>query len=1023
MVKQGGLENEDQVGLLCRQMLNIYAAEVRHKVLDMIIKTMEMDYLRLFIVHHGLHILWVWMVEANDTEMKVAILNLLRILPVTNKTILTKLKVWNMVERWARNDSELVIEPELSQDEGKDDIGGEDVDMKEDTKSQDKEGEAVSAEEEENDEANKIISTQDNGDVGANPDALVDEIVDEKPAESEEIDPKKKTVGTIARMLLEQWKDLPEIFRIPRAPKRKPEEEEEDVEKENQPEEPEDEKNDDQYSHRHHHRHRHRRYHHHHHRHHQSYRKKFRRYNDNWNEPKGMESNRIEVITTNRNDDDVVTDESLNGEDNQDLSAVIEIPCQDIDNYEETMAAEESQKAVFYRITFLADALSICTNTDVPIEEVASMFPQIKYDSDIGWMYEDGDVIDLEEYQKSLDSFVFLIQCIIEAEEESRPLDLRGLKTLYESSIIQLTDEEFNPLEHILHLFQQYQQQQQQSETEDAVDAEECLMPTEEDGENIEVNDAELEQPEERVVVEEGVEPDGGDKVCSQEYFEQTDVMVPDEVAQEYHAQQCPPAEEIDEIATVEMLDFELPLPAVAIDNIDYNQLEYEGDVDDLYGHMQPRTVDQIYPRAGVYYELPTGETIFVEVHDKAETTSIDLECGITVPLALDTTRKLTEKPLPPGWKYHCVDGQYYYYNKAKQVSQWHTPTHEEEMLRAEAERRRVEAEEEERLRAEADAERLKFESAVQESIEAQAMAANGGDQAELQPEPESEERLEEPEPELQAPPESEAVEQQEIRQPPEPQQEVEPEPQEEVEHEPQEEVEPEPQQEIELESQGEIEPEPQQEIQPQPEPQQEIEPQPQQEFEHEPQQEIEPEPQQEFEPEPQQEFESEPQHQPEVYQEPEQWMSQENGHNFDNETFDDREVLMTTTTSSSKRKNIEQFKSQVSQFIVRCLNPFRRRDCQHARICNDNDFKYLARKVSLIGCLCLCLDLKFIALCLFTICLQLSHSVYGKEIKACKHADELAFNELMMRKSKEYVKRYMKQFGERYDRNKSWEG
>lgn len=42
----------------------------------------------------------------------------------------------------------------------------------------------------------------------------------------------------------------------------------------------------------------------------------------------------------------------------------------------------------------------------------------------------------------------------------------------------------------------------------------------------------------------------------------------------------------------------------------------------------------------------------------------------------------------------------------------------------------------------------------------------------------------------------------------------------------------------------------------------------------------------------------------------------------------------------------------QMSQFIVQCLNPYRKPDCKLGRISNTEDFKHLARKVrqSLLG-------------------------------------------------------------------------
>ena len=51
--------------------------------------------------------------------------------------------------------------------------------------------------------------------------------------------------------------------------------------------------------------------------------------------------------------------------------------------------------------------------------------------------------------------------------------------------------------------------------------------------------------------------------------------------------------------------------------------------------------------------------------------------------------------------------------------------------------------------------------------------------------------------------------------------------------------------------------------------------------------------------------------------------------------------------TPCSTRKVLEHFRVKMSQYVVHCLNPYRRNDCKQGRILNNDDFKYLARKVS----------------------------------------------------------------------------
>ncbi|CAG2105531.1 unnamed protein product [Medioppia subpectinata] len=78
-----------------------------------------------------------------------------------------------------------------------------------------------------------------------------------------------------------------------------------------------------------------------------------------------------------------------------------------------------------------------------------------------------------------------------------------------------------------------------------------------------------------------------------------------------------------------------------------------------------------------------------------------------------------------------------------------------------------------------------------------------------------------------------------------------------------------------------------------------------------------------------------------------------------------------------------------MSEYVVHCLNPYRRPECKKGRILNNTDFKYLARK--------------------------LTHTIMGKEIKQCKSLEQLSCNESVKTKTKEYVKKYMARFGPFY--------
>ncbi|XP_048880874.1 histone-lysine N-methyltransferase SETD2 isoform X2 [Brienomyrus brachyistius] len=94
-------------------------------------------------------------------------------------------------------------------------------------------------------------------------------------------------------------------------------------------------------------------------------------------------------------------------------------------------------------------------------------------------------------------------------------------------------------------------------------------------------------------------------------------------------------------------------------------------------------------------------------------------------------------------------------------------------------------------------------------------------------------------------------------------------------------------------------------------------------------------------------------------------------------------------TSSELAKKSKEVFRKEMSQFIVQCLNPYRKPDCKLGRISNTDDFKHLARK--------------------------LTHGVMNKELKSCKNPEDLECNENVKHKTKEYIKKYMQKFGPLY--------
>ncbi|CAE1308229.1 SETD2 [Acanthosepion pharaonis] len=99
-------------------------------------------------------------------------------------------------------------------------------------------------------------------------------------------------------------------------------------------------------------------------------------------------------------------------------------------------------------------------------------------------------------------------------------------------------------------------------------------------------------------------------------------------------------------------------------------------------------------------------------------------------------------------------------------------------------------------------------------------------------------------------------------------------------------------------------------------------------------------------------------------------------------------------TSSELAKRSKEAFRNKMSQWIVSCLNPYRKPDCRLGRISSTDDFKHLARK--------------------------LTHHVMAKELKHCKHPEDLEVNENVKAKAKDYIKKYMSKFGANYKKAQS---
>ncbi|KAF8784493.1 Histone-lysine N-methyltransferase SETD2 like protein [Argiope bruennichi] len=92
-------------------------------------------------------------------------------------------------------------------------------------------------------------------------------------------------------------------------------------------------------------------------------------------------------------------------------------------------------------------------------------------------------------------------------------------------------------------------------------------------------------------------------------------------------------------------------------------------------------------------------------------------------------------------------------------------------------------------------------------------------------------------------------------------------------------------------------------------------------------------------------------------------------------------------------KKIKELFRTKMSTFVVQCLNPYHRDDCRVGKIMSNEDFKYLARK--------------------------LTHFVMAKELKHCKCVEDLECNENVKHKARDFIHKYMSKYGPIYKKGK----
>uniref|UniRef100_A0A8C7RX85 [histone H3]-lysine(36) N-trimethyltransferase n=1 Tax=Oncorhynchus mykiss TaxID=8022 RepID=A0A8C7RX85_ONCMY len=108
-----GLYDEKEVVSLCRLMVRVETMEQKLICLKLIQDTQSPSCLKQFLDHHGLSLLWIFMVElseakgnsVNNIKLQFQIMKTLSALPISTKNMLEESHVLSLIQRWAQTHS------------------------------------------------------------------------------------------------------------------------------------------------------------------------------------------------------------------------------------------------------------------------------------------------------------------------------------------------------------------------------------------------------------------------------------------------------------------------------------------------------------------------------------------------------------------------------------------------------------------------------------------------------------------------------------------------------------------------------------------------------------------------------------------------------------------------------------------------------------------------------------------------------------------------------------------------------
>ncbi|XP_065656166.1 histone-lysine N-methyltransferase SETD2 isoform X2 [Hydra vulgaris] len=209
------LKDNNQVLELIRLMVKVETLHERRELLKILQSTTNANALKSFVRYKGLSLLWTWMVDApsHKTKYKVEILKTLKHIPIPNKNELDDSKVVHIVSKWLKKPisqerSSSEEQQSGSENELKIDEFSESPlnDASEDTSSSSNNERIYKSADAESTEEGEIFD----------PDDEKIRKIKKKLKTKSDNSSKENEIRNIAISLLEEWKALKEVFRIPK---------------------------------------------------------------------------------------------------------------------------------------------------------------------------------------------------------------------------------------------------------------------------------------------------------------------------------------------------------------------------------------------------------------------------------------------------------------------------------------------------------------------------------------------------------------------------------------------------------------------------------------------------------------------------------------------------------------------------------------------------------------------------------------------------------------------------------------